>query len=121
MFVYNPETGKFHPEGTPEELAQYAAQQQKKKNICSSMGAFDKYYQECILDNVPKSRNEVAVGEAAQYCSDKYLCSDIKKKKAGFFGISSAHECFLKYGAKHPVKIGAELIHSACYDLYPDN
>ena len=102
-----------------QALEDYLEDYQRKRELaCKKKGVFEKYYQECILEKMPGARNVVAINEASNYCRNKAPCSIVKNKKSGIIGVSSAHECFEKYGSRHPIQRAAAQIRSACYELY---
>ena len=112
----------------PEKLAEYwrerkLEQEKNQRNteaLCKKKGLTEQYYQECILEKMPGTRNQVAVSETLDYCGNKAPCDLPKKKRSGFFGVTTANECFEKYGKRSSLKSAAYYIQSACYDLYED-
>lgn len=84
-------------------------------------GLFGQYYQECILDHMPSAKNPFAAGDVMRTCRERAPCSDVGKKKSGFFSNTTAADCFRKYGYNVTLPIAAGNIRAACYDLYPGN
>lgn len=90
----------------------------ESQQACKTRGIIGQYYQECIIETMPSTRNTIAVIEAKRHCQSKAPCSTIKEKKSSYFGISNSYECFSKFGSNHPIKEAAIAIRSACNDLY---
>ncbi len=95
-------------------------QQREIELACKKKGITDQYWQECILDRIPGARNEVAVAEGKKYCDRTAPCTRPKIKRGWIFGVTTAHECFEKYGKRTSLKSSAYYIRTACYGLYED-
>lgn len=122
--VQDPLTGAYVLERTPEqiELDKQAAAQAAAhmRSICKNKGVFEQYYQECILSNMPSVRSRFAVAEVYRHCLQKAPCNIIKKQRSGLFGVTTAHECFQKYGARQTIPDASVHVQMACHDLYVD-
>lgn len=118
----DPKTGRLEMRSTPpEELERQERQQREAMELaCKRKGFSDQYYQECILENVPGAKNLIAIGEALAFCEAQAPCKWVKKKRSGIFGVTTAHECFKKYGAKSGIATASSMVKEACYDLYVD-
>ena len=115
------ERAQRQEEQRQEEYRRAAEERERQMQLaCKKKGVFEQYYQECILDKMPGSKNIIAIQEALSYCNTKAPCAWPKKKSSMVFGIRSANECFEKYGKHTSQKVAAGYIQSACYGLYED-
>ena len=76
--------------------------------------------QECILENVPGTKNDRAATEIVKKCLKKHGNFKKIKKKSSFFGISTASECTIEYSKDTSSPIAAKVIQEACYSIYSE-
>lgn len=78
-------------------------------------------FYECILDDMPGVKNDIVARQIVSKCSSE--CTDMSTKKKfsiGFSGKITAQECVVKYAKDTNSEVGARLIFTACYSLYPE-
>lgn len=76
-------------------------------------------YWECILDEMPGVKNDLAAIEVIKKCRKKFPNSSNIEKKTSFFVTKTAGDCVLEYGSDVSSPRGAKLVRAACYRLYP--
>ena len=74
--------------------------------------------QECILKEMPGTKNDRAANEILRQCIKKHGRFEKVKKKSPLFGISSASECTIEYSKNTSSSLAAKRIQQACYSLY---
>jgi hypothetical protein len=82
----------------------------------SYSGWFSTTYDECILDNMPGSKNKQVTIEVRNRC-EKY--PRIAEKKSSIFGTYTASDCVVDNASDTSSQLGAQLIRNSCYYLYP--
>lgn len=77
-------------------------------------------YAECLLENLPGVRNDVAVTEIVRKCLSEFPeAFDGVKPRTSIFGRQTWSECTLNYSKDIGAERGAALVRSACRRLYP--
>lgn len=77
-------------------------------------------YAECLLENLPGIRNDVAVTEVVRKCLSEFPEGfDGVEPRTSIFGQRTWSECTLEYGREISAERGARLVRAACRRLYP--
>lgn len=75
-------------------------------------------YHECILDEMPGTKNNIVAREIRRKCSKDFPSQGAITKKSSLFGVDTAGECIIKYGEDVSSKHAASSIRRACRNLY---
>ncbi len=75
-------------------------------------------FYECILDDMPGVRNNIAAREIMLNCRKEFPDAVIPEDKSSLGG--SARDCVVKHGKSAIGEIGPNLIRRSCYALYPN-
>lgn len=75
-------------------------------------------FYECILDDMPGVRNNIAAREIMLNCRKDFPDPVIPETKSSWGG--SARDCVVKYGKSAVGEIGPNLIRRSCYALHPN-
>lgn len=82
-------------------------------------------FAQCVIDNVPATRNDIAAYAAASQCVDQYGGYNspeakryIKGQAAGFMTPKSRAECVTKHASNTTSEMAAKLVSGACSCLY---
>lgn len=75
-------------------------------------------FYECILDDMPGVRNNIAAREIMFNCRKEFPDAAIPKDKSSLGG--TARECVVKHGRSAVGEIGPNLIRRSCYAVYPN-
>jgi hypothetical protein len=83
-------------------------------------------FAECILNDLPGVKNDIAAKAGFQQCEKKYPkgYSEIYQGEGrGLFGYNSGDECTIDKAKETPSRVGGYVINVACYCLYnePEN
>ena len=75
-------------------------------------------FYECILDDMPGVRNNIAAREIMLNCRKDFPDAGTPETKSSWGG--SARDCVVKYGKSAVGEIGPNLIRRSCYALHPN-
>jgi len=75
-------------------------------------------FYECILEDMPGVRNNIAAREIMLNCRKEFPDAVIPEDKSSLGG--SARDCVVKRGKSAVGEIGPNLIRRSCYALYPN-
>lgn len=84
--------------------------------LFSSVVMAEQSREECWLDNLPGTKNDIVAHQKIMDCSknDPYL----GEKSDGWFGGKTVSWCIRKYGEDTVSSRAARVIRAACYKLY---
>jgi hypothetical protein len=75
-------------------------------------------FYECILDDMPGVRNNIAARKIMLNCRKEFPDAVIPEDKSSLGG--SARDCVVKHGKSAVGEIGSNLIRRSCYAIYPN-
>lgn len=82
-------------------------------------------YQECILERLEGTENDVAAVQATLQCREDFPSLTMPEQEnsllSGLFGPDNFSECMAKYVKKTPSLFAARQLRDACYLLYPND
>ncbi len=80
-------------------------------------------YQECILERLEGTQNDVAAVQATLQCREDFPSSMMPEMQTSLlsrlFGPETFSECMDKYAKRTPSVFAARQLRDACYLLYP--
>jgi len=76
-------------------------------------------YYDCILDQMPGVKNDIAASAVMRSCNEKAPNRDVETKRLTFFGMNRI-ECIKKRAKDVGSERGAIQVRLACNNLYDD-
>lgn len=76
---------------------------------------------ECLLDSLPKTKNDVVAKQVSAECLRKFpdgFSEATKHSKPGLFPFNSGADCTKKKASDTTSPLASRLIQGACYHLY---